>query len=183
MAGDAGGGLARSRLILQARCQGASTRPPHSRSQNRPFASVLAKGAKSKFLADVPAPVRATPLTLRPPVPTNVPSHPPPGKRQPTWRMVAGAVGGVAGVLLLAGTPFRGVFGLVRKAQADRSLDRVLKVERAETAEMLGKRYVLDLDEEMRKFRAGKAVPPPEKRRPDDLAAEAAGSDEQNAAP
>ncbi len=99
--------------------------------------------------------------------------------------MVAGAagVGLVAGILLLAGTPFRGAFGLVRKAQADRRLDQVLKVERAETAEMLGKRYVVDFEEEMRKLRAGKAVPPPERRRPDDLAAEAARLDGRNPAP
>ena len=48
---------------------------------------------------------------------------------------------------------------------------------------MLGKRYVVDREEEMRKFRAGKAVPPPERRRPDDLAAEAARLDGRNPAP
>ena len=180
----------------------APVHPPQRRSSARVavpltsrqnLASMSARRMTQRVPAEpaagpAPSPLRATPPHPPfhpPPAPTHVPPHPPPGKRQATWRMVAGAagVGLVAGIVLLAGTPFRGAFGLVRKAQADRRLDLVLKVERAETGEMLGKRYVVDLEEEMRKFRAGKAVPPPERRRPDDLAAEAARLDGRNPAP
>jgi len=171
----------------------SSARVPVPLTTRQNLASMSARRMTQRVPAEpaagaAPAPVRATTRHQPfhpPPAPTNVPPHPPPKKREPSWRMVAGAaaLGLVAGILLLAGTPFRGTFGLVRKAEADRRLDRVLKVERAETAEMLGKRYVLDFEEEMRKFRAGKAVPPPERRRPDDLAAEAARLDERNPAP